>query len=105
MSVSLERPSAIPSPSVAEPPESPVLPQKPAEAPFSRLLDAVTERIGGGEALMESILKGGASRLDAGTLVAVQAGIYRYTEAVELTGKLVDRASTSVRTVLQAGGS
>lgn len=41
--------------------------------------------------------------LDAGDLIALQAGIYRYSEAVDLTGKLVDRASQAVRTTLQSG--
>jgi hypothetical protein len=42
--------------------------------------------------------------LDARALIAVQAGIYHYTEAIELAGKLVDRATNAVRTVLQPGG-
>ena len=46
----------------------------------------------------------GASQLrsyDTGTLIALQAGIYRYSEAVDLASKIVDRASNAVRTVLQ----
>ena len=49
----------------------------------------------------------GASRLssyDTGTLIALQVGIYRYTEAVDLASKIVDRATNAVRTVLQGGG-
>ncbi|HYP89268.1 MAG TPA: hypothetical protein VEQ59_13970 [Polyangiaceae bacterium] len=48
-----------------------------------------------------------ASRLrsyDTGALIALQVGIYRYTEAVDLASKLVDRATNAVRTVLQGGG-
>jgi hypothetical protein len=36
-----------------------------------------------------------------GELIALQAGVYRYGEAVDLASRLVDRATTSVKTVLQ----
>lgn len=39
--------------------------------------------------------------LDASELLALQAGVYRYSEAVDLAAKLVDRASSGVKTVLQ----
>jgi hypothetical protein len=34
-------------------------------------------------------------------LIALQAGIYRYGETVDLAAKLVDKAGTDVKTVLQ----
>jgi hypothetical protein len=34
-------------------------------------------------------------------LLSLQAGVYRYSEAVDLSAKLVDRASSGVKTVLQ----
>jgi hypothetical protein len=34
-------------------------------------------------------------------LLALQAGVYRYSEAVDLAAKLVDRASNAVKTVIQ----
>lgn len=40
---------------------------------------------------------------DTPTLIALQAGIYRYTEAVDLASKIVDRATSAVTTVFQAG--
>ena len=42
--------------------------------------------------------------LAAGDLIALQAGIYRYSEAVDLAGKLVDRAGNAVKTTLQSNG-
>lgn len=42
--------------------------------------------------------------MDAGELIALQAGIYRYTEAVDLAAKLVDRSTSAVRTTLQGSG-
>jgi hypothetical protein len=38
-------------------------------------------------------------------LLALQAGVCRYSEAVDLVSRLVDRAAGSVRTVLQGGQS
>jgi hypothetical protein len=53
---------------------------------------------------MSRALSGGGP-LDAGQLIALQAGIYRYSEAVDLAAKLVDRAANAVRTTLQSSGS
>jgi hypothetical protein len=56
-----------------------------------------------GEALAETAIRGGASGggMSPGALLALQAGIYRYSEAVDLVTKLVDRATTAVKTTLQ----
>ncbi len=35
-------------------------------------------------------------------LIAVQAGVYRYTQELELASKLVDKATGAVRTTLQS---
>ncbi len=35
-------------------------------------------------------------------LIAVQAGVYRYTQELEIASKLVDKATSSVRTTLQS---
>jgi hypothetical protein len=56
-----------------------------------------------GESLVETSLAGQNRKLSAGDLVALQAGIYRYSEVVDLTAKLVDRASSAVRTVIESG--
>ena len=53
-----------------------------------------------GEALVGRASHGGLGDLDSGQLIALQAGIYRYSEAVDLVAKLVDRASTAVKTVV-----
>jgi hypothetical protein len=71
----------------------------PAEGAFSKALRGLGHQIDVGEAQVAS-----ASQLhnyDTGTLIALQAGIYRYTEAVDLASKIVDRATNAVRTVLQ----
>lgn len=71
--------------------------------PFGRFLDQLGVRIDAGERLVENAATGSYAGLDAGQLIALQAGIYRYGEAVELGAKLVDRSASSVRVVLQAG--
>jgi hypothetical protein len=48
---------------------------------------------------MRRALHGGD--LGAAELLSLQAGIYRYSEAVDLSAKLVDRATSGVKTVLQ----
>jgi hypothetical protein len=72
------------------------------EGGFARAMRALAREIDVGEARTA-----GASQLrsyDTGTLIALQVGIYRYTEAVDLASKIVDRATNAVRTVLQGGG-
>jgi hypothetical protein len=79
-----------------------VVPKQEAET-FGRLLSDLGARIDSGEGLMRGASEGRYAGLDAGKLIALQAGIYRYGEAIELSAKLVDRAANSVRAVLQAG--
>lgn len=72
------------------------------EGVFGRAMRGLAREIDVGEARTAR-----ASELrsyDTGTLIALQAGIYRYTEAVDLASKIVDRATNAVRTVVQGGG-
>lgn len=73
-----------------------------SEGPFAHAVRGLGRQIDAGEAQAEA-----ASHLhsyDTGTLIALQVGIYRYTEAVDLASKIVDRATSAVKTVLQGGG-
>jgi hypothetical protein len=73
-----------------------------SEGGFARAMRGLAREIDLGEARTA-----GASQLrnyDTGTLIALQVGIYRYTEAVDLASKIVDRATNAARTVLQGGG-
>jgi hypothetical protein len=49
---------------------------------------------------MADASRGNLGGLDSAQLIALQAGIYRYSEAVDLLAKLVDRAATAVKTVV-----
>ena len=71
---------------------------------FSEVLGRLGTQIDRGEALVRRAVSGGHSGMGAGDLIALQAGIYRYTEAVDLAAKLVDRASSAVKTTLQGSG-
>jgi hypothetical protein len=74
----------------------------PVEGAFSKAMHGLGKQIDVGEAQVAA-----ASQLhnyDTATLIALQAGIYRYTEAVDLASKIVDRATNAVKTVLQGSG-
>ena len=42
--------------------------------------------------------------MEPGQLLALQAGVYRYSEAVDLASKLIDRTSSGVKTIINGGG-
>ncbi len=81
---------------------APASAKPPAEGAFSKAMRGLAREIDVGEKQVAS-----ASQLhsyDTASLIALQTGIYRYTEAVDLASKIVDRATNAVRTVLQGGG-
>lgn len=67
---------------------------------FSTALNGIGRAVDQGESLMSRAAQGNLGSLDSAQLIALQAGIYRYSEAVDLVAKLVDRASTAVKTVV-----
>jgi len=85
-------PSAAPTP---EPNEGP--------SPFGKLLRGLGHELDRGEAIAERAIHGGGAGggMSPEALIALQAGIYRYSEAVDLVTKLVDRATQAVKTTLQ----
>jgi hypothetical protein len=77
---------------------------RPSPSPFAGLLQSLAREVNRGESLTRSAL--GAARagqaIGPAELIALQAGIYRYGEAVDLASRLVDRATGAVKTVLQS---
>jgi hypothetical protein len=67
---------------------------------FLKALKGIGKAVDGGEALVAGAARGNLGGLDSAQLIALQAGIYRYSEAVDLVAKLVDRATTAVKTVV-----
>jgi hypothetical protein len=72
----------------------------PSGPSFASVLKSVGKTIDAGEALLARSAHGGFSGLDSGQLIALQTRVYQYSEAVDLTAKLVDRATTAVRTIV-----
>jgi hypothetical protein len=73
---------------------------------FARMLHGIGREVTTGEAAMRTAVAAIGARSDLGPaqLIALQAGVYRYSEAIDLASRLVDRATGSVKTVVQAGG-
>ncbi len=74
--------------------------QGEGESSFARLLHSVGREMNRGEATMHAALRAGGN-MGVADLLALQAGVYRYSEAVDLAAKLVDRASSGIKTVIQ----
>ena len=100
--VRFEWPEAPLPGAVAPPPEEPGENASPMPSGFERLLQALSSNIEAGERIVADA-KSGYTSLDAAELIALQAGIYRYSEAIDLSAKLVDRVTSAVRTVLSGG--
>jgi hypothetical protein len=64
------------------------------------VLERLAQHIDEGEQLVRQATGPAADGADR--LIALQAGIYRYTEVVDLTAKLVDRGTNSIKTTLQS---
>jgi hypothetical protein len=73
----------------------------PEERPFAKVLHGLSSNLERGERTMERVRGQGGAELGASELLALQAEVYRYSEAVDLSAKLVDRATNGVKTVLQ----
>jgi hypothetical protein len=72
-------------------------------SPFANLLRGIGQELVRGEATLHHAV---AAPRDLGPaeLIALQAGVYRYSEAIDLASHLVDRATNGVKTVIQGGG-
>ena len=72
-------------------------------SPFAQILRGLGREVDRGEAIVKRAASGAAGGRELGNLelLALQAGVYRYSEAVDLSAKLVDRAANGVKTVLQ----
>jgi hypothetical protein len=100
-----DRPLTPPvSPPVARPAPTPEGPGEgsASPSPFARLLHGIGHEVQHGEALVRGAISSAAGAdLSPGALIALQAGVYRYSEAVDLASRLVDHATTALKTVVQ----
>lgn len=73
------------------------------EGPWA-LVRQAAHSIGRGERLLDRAVR--AARrghvFDHGELLALQAGVYRHTQELELAGKLVDKSTSAVRNLLSS---
>lgn len=97
-------PLAVPGAPVSKP-AAPAAP-KPVEGPsFGQVLEAIGRETKKGEQLVEHAVQAGSGRdLAPAELIALQAGVYRWVEVVDLASKMVDRATQAVKTVTQPSG-
>jgi len=101
-----------PPPPVTQTPASAKVPVQAAPradgepSPFARMLEGLGREVSSGERMMRGAIAAGRSGQDVGPseLLALQAGVYRYSEAVDLASKLIDRASSGLKTVINGGG-
>jgi hypothetical protein len=68
---------------------------------FGAALHSLGRELDRGEVLTDKAIRGGSGHASPEQLIALQAGIYRYSEAVDLVTKLVDKGTQAVRTTLQ----
>jgi len=98
--------SSAPSAPARSPPRATPHPATTDEpSPFARLLRGLAKEADAGEAAVHGVLHAARARpgapMDPASLLALQAGIYRYGETIDLAARLVDKASSSVKTVIQ----
>jgi hypothetical protein len=104
MRISFEGSPLVGPETAAEPPLARAPPSEPASpSAFERLVGGLGTVIDRGDTLVERAATASYAHLDAAQLIALQAGIYRYGEAVDLTAKLVDRLTGAAKTVLEGG--
>ena len=83
--------------------QAPASSESAPATPFSRVLRGLGRELDAGERATYAAMASAHSGRDFSSieLIALQSQIYRYSEAVDLATKLVDRASNGLRTVVQ----
>ena len=78
---------------------------KPEGKGFGAVLRSIGEETRKGERLMKAASSGAYGRdIAPGDLLALQAGVYRYVEVVDLASKLVDRVTQGAKQLVSGGG-
>jgi len=95
-------PSPVPPTADAKPP-APAAPSQPEQpSAFGRLVRGLGAEVQRGEGIMHhAIASASGGDLDPAQLIALQAGVYRYAEVVDLASRLVDHATSGLKTVIQ----
>jgi hypothetical protein len=75
----------------------------PAPVEGSNHITGILSDIEKGQGLMDKLINGGLSgkSFSNSELLALQAGMYKYTQELELTGKVVEKATTGLKDTLK----
>ena len=75
----------------------------PQAVSFERVLAGLAQEVDVGERRVRGALgvASTSAALGPSELIALQAGVYRYSEVVDLSARLIDHAASGLKTVLQ----
>jgi hypothetical protein len=104
MRISLQDPSA-PASTMAEPSSSPSTVSQTGLS-FQEVLRGLGREINSGEKTVRTAIESMRTGSDLGPsqLIALQAGVYRYSEVIDLSSRLVDRTTGGIKAVVQGSG-
>lgn len=88
-------------PSTIAPDAQPTPPSASAKTSFKDVLARLGERMDSGEASVQGVMQAAPKMGPAGQLLALQAGVYQYTETFEVAAKMVDKGTNAIKTTLQ----
>ena len=75
----------------------------PQDTPsFHQVYERLAREVDRGEAVVDRALRASPDGDDTRSMIALQAGVYRYVEAIDLCTRLVYRAAGAVKTTLQS---
>ncbi|MDP3278166.1 MAG: hypothetical protein Q8Q09_23470 [Deltaproteobacteria bacterium] len=93
------------APAAATQPTSSVHPAIATTPDVGTAAQMLVNRVARGERFVERVVRGAASgaAYSPQDLLVIQSQVYRHTQEVELLSKFVDRATNTVKTILQQG--
>jgi hypothetical protein len=94
----LAPPPAVSTQAAPPPPSTP----GDTPSPFAQLLRGLGHDVQGSETTVhQAVASARMGELKPADLIALQAGVYRYSESVDLASRLVENATGALKTVLQ----
>lgn len=77
-----------------------------SKAAPSKVTQSLTQMLSGlekGQGVMDKLIQAGASgkNFSNGELIALQAGVYKYSQELDLTSKIVEQATTGLKDTLK----
>lgn len=103
MSIPAVREARLTPPPVATTVASPSFsPSSSTPSPFARLVRGLGHEVQASETMVhQAIASARGGGLEPAELIALQAGVYRYSEAVDSASRLVENATNALKTVIQ----